>query len=131
MPHTADLRLEAWARTRGGCIGEAVRALVDGFVDAGAASAQRYTSFAFEEDSDDLLLGRVLDEVIYLVEVFGEVPIDVFVGDAEGGGVAGEFGLVPVGVVRSIGATPKAVTLHDLGLRREGDHWVCGATVDV
>jgi SHS2 domain-containing protein len=31
MPHTADLRIEAWAPTREECLAEAVRSLVDSF----------------------------------------------------------------------------------------------------
>jgi SHS2 domain-containing protein len=131
VPHTADLRLEAWAPTRGGCMEEAVAALVEGFADLRGAVPQRSTSFGFACDSDDLLLARVLDEVIYLVEVSGHVPGGVTVRDAEDGGVTGEFGLVPVDQVVSIGALPKAVTLEDLALHRIGDRWVARATVDV
>ena len=31
VPHTADLRIEAWAPTREECLAEAVRGLVDSF----------------------------------------------------------------------------------------------------
>ncbi|MEU6969505.1 archease [Kitasatospora aureofaciens] len=33
VPHTADLRLVAWAPTAEGCVREAVRAVVEGFAD--------------------------------------------------------------------------------------------------
>ncbi|HLZ38793.1 MAG TPA: hypothetical protein VKP64_13805 [Mycobacteriales bacterium] len=73
----------------------------------------------------------MLDQAIYLVEVSGHVPSEITVCDAEDGGVTGEFGLVPVDQVRSIGALPKAVTLEDLALQLLGDRWVARATVDV
>ncbi|HEV8559398.1 MAG TPA: archease [Actinophytocola sp.] len=33
VPHTADIRIEAWAPTREACLGEAVAALVESFAD--------------------------------------------------------------------------------------------------
>lgn len=39
MPHTADLRIEAWAPTRDGCIRQAVLGTVESFLDLESAHA--------------------------------------------------------------------------------------------
>ena len=43
VPHTADLRVEAWAPTREACLAEAVRGLVDRFAVV-AAARTRHTA---------------------------------------------------------------------------------------
>ena len=44
VPHTADLRIEAWGPTREDCIAEAVRGLVESFADISEATHQRSSS---------------------------------------------------------------------------------------
>ncbi len=41
VPHTADLRIEAWSPSREGCIGEAVRGTVESFLDTSGARPER------------------------------------------------------------------------------------------
>ena len=56
MPHTANVRIEAWAPTREECIAEAVRGLVDGFADTSRAPAAGTYQADFVTYSDDRLL---------------------------------------------------------------------------
>ena len=132
VPHTADLRIEAWAPTREECLAEAVRGLVDSFaVVAGRAPsgrARRHMTARLDED----LLVAVIDEVIYRLDADGQIPVSVTVRRAPDGGAVVLFALIPVAEVEITGAAPKAASLH--GLRCAPDatgRWSCAITVDV
>ena len=129
VPHTADLRIEAWASTLQACLREAVAALIDSVADTTDAAPE--TTFDTEvpvRDDQDALV-RVLDEVIYLLDVEGMVPLDAEVVETERG-----YRLrMPAVSVRSVevSTVPKAVTLQDLGCEFDGRQWSCAATIDV
>ncbi|MFJ9282851.1 archease [Kitasatospora aureofaciens] len=76
MAHTADLRVEAWAPTAEGCIREAVRAVVEGFADTSGARPAGGACAAVTADSDEDLLVSLEEEVIYRMDVDGEIPLD-------------------------------------------------------
>ena len=67
----------------------------------------------------DLLVG-LLEEVIYIVDVFGKVPAHVHLAESEGGGMAGDLGVVEVADVVLIGSVPKAVSWHGLEIGEDG-----------
>ena len=87
VPHTADLRIEAWAPSRDGCIRQAVLGTVDSFLDVSSARPHRLLSRRSTAGSDDDLLVAVLEEVIFLLDTVGEAPVDV---DLQGGGGVAE-----------------------------------------
>jgi SHS2 domain-containing protein len=132
LPHTADLALEAWAPGKGECIAEAVRALVASFADVRAAVPRQTVTLRVAEQTDEDLLVRVLNDVIYHVEVHGLVPVDISLDVAEGvtGRAEARFAAAPVAEVEITGAAPKAVTLHELRFGREDDMWRCHVIVD-
>jgi SHS2 domain-containing protein len=129
------MRVEAWSPTAEGCIGEAVRAVVDGFADTSRARPVDERECAVTARTDEDLLVSVLEEVIYRMDVDGEIPLDVEVGairDARDGRVVSvRFRTANVGSVELVGAVPKAVSLHDLQLRGGPGGWTCGVTLDV
>ena len=84
VPHTADLRIEAWAPTRDGCIREAVLGTVASFLDSSSAQPRHTRLRRLTADRDDDLLVAVLDEVIYLLDTEGEAPVDVDLNGADG-----------------------------------------------
>ena len=132
VPHTADLRIEAWAPTREQCLAEAVRGLVDSFaVVAGrppSGRARRHMVARLDED----LLVAILDEVIYRLDTDGQIPVSVAVRRAPDGGVVVFFALVPVAEAEITGAVPKAASLHDLRFAPDAaGRWSCAVTVDV
>ena len=132
VPHTADLRIEAWAPTREECLAEAVRGLVDSFaVVAGrtpSGRARRHMTARLDED----LLVAVIDEVIYRLDADGQIPVSVAVRRAPDGGVVVFFALVPVAEAEITGAAPKAASLHDLRCAPDAaGRWWCAVTVDV
>ena len=61
MPHTADLRIEAWARTRDGCIGHAVLGTAESFLDTSGVRPQRIRRRPTGDRDDDLLVAAFED----------------------------------------------------------------------
>ena len=131
VPHTADLRIEAWAPSRDGCIRQAVLGTVDSFLDISSARPHRSLSRRLTAGSDDDLLVAVLEEVIFLLDTVGEAPVDLDVQG--GGGVVAEvnFAMVDARTLPQVGAVPKAVTLNDLRFSHDDNGWRCLVTLDV
>jgi phage shock protein A len=132
VPHTADLRIEAWAPTREECLAEAVRGLVDSFAVVAPqppqAQARRHLTARLDED----LLVAVINEVIYRLDADGQIPVSVDVRRAPDGGVVVSFTLVPVAEAQITGAVPKAASLHDLRCAPDAaGRWSGAVTVDV
>lgn len=132
VPHTADLRIEAWAATREECMAEALRGLVGSFAAVAGRQPYRRDGRTMTARSDEDLLAALVDEVIYRLDADGEIPVSVAVQVVPEGGVAVSFGLVPVAATEITGAAPKAASLNEL--RCEPDAagwWSCAVTVDV
>ncbi|MEV6162399.1 archease [Streptomyces sp. NPDC052052] len=135
VPHTADLRVEAWAPTVEGCIGEAVRAVVEGFADTSRAATVGDRVCTVTAGADVDLLVSVLEEVVYRMDADGEIPLAVEPGAirpaAHGRRLSVRFRMADAGAAEAIGAVPKAVSLHGLRLGRGPGGWTCGVTLDV
>lgn len=130
VPHTADIRVEAWAPTRDECVAEAVLATVETYVDTAGAHAETAHEWRVPDSSDEDLLVAVLDEVIYLSDVTSRVPVDVeLVPDEQGVGVRLE--MVDATRLPQVGAVPKGVSLHGLRLGHGPVGWSCSVTLDV
>ncbi len=130
VPHTADLRIEAWAPTRDGCIRQAVLGAVESFVDVSSAHAGHTRLRRVIADRDDDLLAAVLDEVIYLLDTCGEAPVDLELQDV-GDGVEIAFAMADASTLDQVGAVPKAVSLNDLRFSHGRHGWRCLVTLDV
>jgi SHS2 domain-containing protein len=74
---------------------------------------------------------RLLEEVIYLVEVDGVVPVDVRVQLRPDGGLHSRLGVARLQPAMVIGPAPKAVAWHQLSFAPEPTVWRCRVTVDV
>ncbi|WP_371494664.1 archease [Kitasatospora sp. NBC_00374] len=135
VPHTADMRVEAWSPTAEGCIGEAVRAVVEGFADTSGAAAVGQRDYTVTAGSDEDLLVAVLAEVIYRMDADCEIPMEATVGairDAgDGRAVSVRFRMTEADNAVLVGAVPKAVSLHGLHLRGGPGGWTCQVTLDV
>lgn len=131
MPHTADVRIEAWAPTREACVAEAVTALVDTFTDADGVRPAAEREFRAPAADDADLLVSVLDEVIFRMETEGELPLSTEVTDDGTGGLLVRWRTTDTDAVELVGAVPKAVALHELRFGRDGAGWSCAVTLDV
>jgi len=131
LPHTADVRIEAWAPTAEECYEEAVAAFVDIFADVTGASAGQPRPFHVGPGSPELLLILLLDEVLLAVDVEGLVPRAVHVRRPGKDGLNGVFALVPVDEVQVVGSVAKGVSHEGLLFGTPDGSWRCQATVDV
>lgn len=130
VPHTADLRVEAWAPTREGCLAQAVRGVCASFLDVTGAAGTHPRDIVVRADRDEDVLVSLLEEVVYRLDTEGEVPVDVELTPFDGG-VRGVLRMTDAGALPVTGAAPKAVTLHDLAMVRGPEGWTCSVTLDV
>lgn len=130
VPHTADIRIEAWGPTRETCLAEAVAGLVASFVDPIDARPTWTVTADLTADTDADALVAVLDEVIYVLDTQGGVPLVAELAPSPAG-LGLRLHLASVADVDVTGAVPKAVTLHNLQIGRTDRGWFCAVTVDV
>lgn len=130
LPHTADLRLLAWAPTRDGCVAEAVLALVDSFADTTGSAVRTTVTAPIGRDDDGAVLLAALDEVIYLLDADGLVPVTAAV-EREGGPVRLVLGVTDLARTRLTGPAPKGAARSALRFERTPGGWSCEVTVDV
>jgi SHS2 domain-containing protein len=131
LPHTADLIVEAWATTRAGCLEEAVAGLVASFADTSGVAATEPLGVTIEPGDDPDVLVALLQEAIYVVDVFSAVPATCEITETDDGGLAGYFDLAPLSEVTPAGPAPKAISYNELAFARDGDGWRARFTVDV
>jgi SHS2 domain-containing protein len=113
------------------CLEAAVRGLVSTFADVTAVEATDSIEESFAESTDEDLLVAVLEQVIYLVEVVGVVPVTVDFVDEKAGRLAGSFAVAPLEAVEICGPAPKAIALSDLVFEERDNEWRCLVTIDV
>lgn len=130
VPHTADLRVEAWAPTREECMAQAVRGVCESFLDLTGAAGARTRDVVLRADSDEDLLAVLLEEVVFWLDTADEVPVDVELTPVTGG-LRCALRMADAGSLPVTGAAPKAVTLHELAVTRGPEGWTCSATLDV
>lgn len=130
VPHTADLRIEAWAPTAELCIAEAVRAMVCSFADLPMAAPTVTREFEVGTGDAEQQLLTVLDEVVYRMDVDGEIPQAAEVR-REHSGLRLTLAMTDATRATLIGAVPKAVSLHELWFGKDGEAWRCTVTIDV
>jgi SHS2 domain-containing protein len=130
VPHTADLRVEAWAPTREECLAHAVRGVCESFLDLSGAARVHMRDVVIRADSDEDLLVALLEEVVYWLDTADEVPVDVELTPVPDGLRAG-LHIADASSLPVTGAAPKAVTLHDLDISHRLEGWTCSVTLDV
>ncbi len=130
VPHTGDVRIEAWAPSREQCVGEAVTALADSVAEVAGVESAVTVRFRVGPGSDEDMLVAALNEVIYLMDTADQVPVRAEVSAADG---CLDVALLTAGTdrVTLVGAVPQGVSLYDLRFERGGAGWSCGVTLDV
>ncbi|SRR6266545_457001 len=131
LPHTADAQVEAWAPTRDECLRELVLGSVEIFLDITGASSTGAHVFHAEAGEDDReLVIAILEEMVFLLDTRGTVPVQVTV-TSDDGGCDVRFDTVQAHTLTQLGAVPKAVSLHDLRFRGDDGGWSGLVTWDV
>lgn len=131
LPHTADVILEAWGRDRTECLEEIVSALVEQYADRSGASPSGTRRFEVSGTTPEGMLVALLEEVIYLTDTQGLVPVGVSVESGDERTTAGTFRVASVSEVEQVGSVPKAVAWRELELVSGPRGWSCRVTVDV
>jgi SHS2 domain-containing protein len=130
LPHTADARVEAWAPSREGCIAEAVAGTVEVFLDTVDARPTTVHAFRVDAGAAEDQLVSVLDEVVYLLDTTGRVPLATLVSTTDAG-LDVRFETAEAASMAQVGAAPKAVSLHGLRFTGGSEGWSCRVTLDV
>jgi SHS2 domain-containing protein len=131
VPHTADLRIEAWAGSREECVAETLRGLIESFADVTSTPRARTIECPVPGDSDPDLLAAAAEEIIYLLDTKNQIPVSIHLRPAAAGMVL-ILALAAVDAVDITGAIPKGVSFH--GLRCQADapgRWSASMTIDV
>lgn len=132
VPHTADLRIEAWGPTREDSIAGAVRGLVESFADVSGAGTRRAVERHLTAGSDADLAAVAVDEIIYLVDALGQIPAAAEVRRAPDGGIDLLLQTVQASRAEIVGAVPKAASMSGLTCAAgPSGQWSCTVTVDV
>ncbi len=124
-----EVRIEAWAASREHCLAEAVSAMVESFADVSGVRPTGVDRIRLGAASDDDLLAALLDEILYRLDVYGQVPVDVEADEAEGG-LDVRLAVAGLSQVRVTGAAPAAVTWEDLHVTPGPCGWSCAITMD-
>jgi SHS2 domain-containing protein len=130
-PHAADVIVEAWGATVASCLEQAVLGMVEAFADVGTAAPIQDVPVDLVADDRGELLVALLEEVIFLVEVGGRVPVAAHLEIDDTGHLVGGLGTVPAGAVDTTGALPKGVSRSGLVVEWVDDEWRARAVVDV
>jgi SHS2 domain-containing protein len=134
VPHTADLRIEAWAQTVHECVAECLRGLVGSVADVSGAAPARIAEYELTGVSPADLLAAAAEEVIYILDCSGEVPVSVQVRPAGqlANGIVVTLKLAKVSAAEFAGAVPKAVSFYGLVCEPDASgRWSASMTVDV
>ncbi len=132
VPHTADCIVEAWGPGRAACVSEALSALVESFASGTGSSEPRPMPLDAVPAGPADQLVSLLEDLIYVMDVFSVVPVGFRLVDTEDGGITGEMDVVPVDEVEEVGPVPKAVSYHELSMTGTSQRgWRCRVLVDV
>lgn len=126
VPHTADVRIEAWGPSRAAAFGEAVTALASSYASWPPEVHVTEVPVVLTADSDEELLVALLDEAVFLPDARGLVPIRAAV-TADGA----VLGCVFAAAVQIVGPVPKGISWSDLVCGPDDGGWRCAVTVDV
>ncbi|GAB3422653.1 archease [Flindersiella endophytica] len=130
LPHTADVRIEAWGPTLEACLEQAVAGLVDTFADLSNASGSGSVTVELAAAPAEDLLVALLDEVIYRLDTDSVLPLKSDV-QRTAAGLSVRFEVAAAAEAELTGAVPKAASLHGLLAERGTTGWRCEVTVDI
>jgi SHS2 domain-containing protein len=130
LEHTADVGLRAHGGTLEECFEHAAEALVE-IIGIARPGAGRYFAIALASGDIGALLVDWLSEILYLHEVHDAVISKIEVNRVSSGELAGGVTMAPRGDADIEGVQVKAVTYHQLSVRRGAQDWVAEAYLDV
>ncbi len=129
IDHTADIAFEVEAESLDGLIEEASKAFYEAFAYTDRLEVTEEVEVEVEADSEDYLLYRWLNELLYLFDTkhFAGKEIAVQVDGLKARGVI-RGGQLRDELVR---CEPKAITLHKFTVERKDGGWRAFVVVDI
>ncbi|MEU3842861.1 archease [Streptomyces sp. NPDC028635] len=129
VPHSADVRIDAWGASREDCLAEAVLGVVECFADVSRVRPTAVERLRVAGTGDDDLLAALLEEVVYRLEMCGTVPVDVE-ADAQDDELDVRLAVADMADVEITGALPRGVAWHELHLGQGPYGWSCSLTIE-
>lgn len=129
---TADQGIRAWGQTRAEVYLEAARGLGSLILDPEAVTCREWLPVRAKGADPESLLVAWLNELLFLHETQAFAPGEFRIHRLEETVVEGEVGGEPIDRLRHrLRGHVKAVTYHDLALRRTAEGWEAEVVVDV
>jgi len=123
--------MEAWGPDLASCLEEAVAALVGACADVTGAPVVGTHVVHLPRAPADAVLVDLLDEVVFVLDTAGTVPIGAAIRAAAGGGLDVTLSLAALSSVEPTGAVPKAISRSDLRVETRPGEVRCAFLVDV
>ena len=131
LEHTADLKLRAWAPGLRGLIEQAARGMISLLVEAGLEPSSHLEVSGAGNNAEETLVD-CLREILLLPEFEAMMPVAAEVLEADERRARCSVGVVPLQQAADHrGQDIKAVTYHDLSIRRAHDHLEVEVVFDV
>ena len=128
LEHTADVIVESWGISQAECLEQLARGFCAVFVAPAATSERR--RFRIDAGVADVA-PMLLEEIIYLLDTSGSIPIGAEVTAVDAAGAEGWIELTSTDVAEIVGPAPKAIARTEAALIQLDDQWACRVTVDV
>ncbi len=134
LEHTADLRFRSYGRTLGECFANAAKAMFSYILDLSTVEEKEETSIELSAPSAENLLHDFLSELLYIFETENFVYSGFHASvrhEKEGYVLTAKVSGEPVDPARHVMlADVKAVTYHDLSVKKENDYFVAEVLCD-
>lgn len=134
LDHTADVKFKAYGKTLEDCFSNAAKAMFNVLVPLNKINIELDQDIIVDAEDLDLLLYKWLSELLYLFEVenklFSEFKIRIN-RDGDKYILNGILYGESVKDIHNIAIEIKAVTFHDLYVKKENDVFVCQVVLDI
>lgn len=134
LDHTADVKFKAYGKTLEDCFSSAAKAMFNVLVPLNKINIELDQDIIVDAEDLDLLLYKWLSELLYLFEVenklFSEFKIRIN-RDGDKYILNGILYGESVKDIHNIAIEIKAVTFHDLYVKKENDVFVCQVVLDI
>lgn len=134
LEHTADLRFRAYGKTVSECFSNAATALTSAMVDPETIEEKEERTITLEAEDFERLLHDFLSEILFMFETEGLLfkKFEVGVGDKRGNYLNARFvGEEYNPEKHKIKKEIKAVTYHEMKIKKENDLWVAEVLCDI
>jgi len=132
LEHPADLGIEAEAETLAGAFAQSALGLMSIVVDPESVTVTEKRQVRIPGADPEQLLVKWLGEVLFLFDGAGFVPAEFDIGPITGAGLEATGGGEPAGgAALRMKLDVKAVTYHDISVRKTSRGWYVRVYLDI